>query len=141
MQSGVKTQGMPVKLSTMWLFAVLNYIYCDVFTALGASPTSTSASTGSSPIAPGLLWLGAAVLMEIPILMVLLARYLSFKANRWTNMVAGLIMTVAEAASLFVGKPHAFYIFFATIEIACTLLIVWLAWKWKEPESVAGDDI
>jgi hypothetical protein len=47
-------------------------------------------------------------------------------------MIAGVIMTAAEAASLFVGKPHAFYIFYATIEISCTIFILWFVWKWKE---------
>ena len=133
------TQGMKVRLSTMWIFVVLNYIYCDVFTVM-ASLNPTSVNTGSASITPGFL-LGAGALMEIPMLMVLLARYLSFKANRWANMVAGLIMTVAESASLFVGKPHAFYIFFATIEIACTMLILWFAWTWKEckPATLATD--
>jgi hypothetical protein len=32
-QSIETTQRMKVRLSTMWIFAVLNYIYCDVFTA------------------------------------------------------------------------------------------------------------
>jgi hypothetical protein len=71
-------------------------------------------------------------------LMVLLARYLPFKANRWTNVASGLIMAAAEAASLFVGKPAAFYLFFATIEIACTLLIAWFAWQWKEAKAAAS---
>ena len=55
----------------------------------------------------------------------------------WANVAAGLIMSAAEAASLFVGKPAAFYIFFATIEIACTLLIAWFAWRWKETTAAA----
>jgi low affinity Fe/Cu permease len=46
-------------------------------------------------------------------------------------------MSAAEAASLFVGKPAAFYIFFATIEIACTLLIAWFAWRWNESTAAA----
>jgi len=76
-------------------------------------------------------------LMEIPMLMVLLARYLPFKTNRWANVAAGLIMSAVEAASIFVGRPPPFYLVFAAIEIACTLLITWFAWTWKESQAVA----
>src|ERR1035437_16741 len=101
------TQGMKIRLSTMWIFVTLNYIYCDVFTALGASSNSTTTNTGIVLTVPGFFWLGVSVLMEIPMVMVLLARYLPFKASRWANMIAGFIMTAAEAASFFVGKRHA----------------------------------
>jgi threonine/homoserine/homoserine lactone efflux protein len=26
------------------------------------------------------------------------------------------------------------YIFFAAMEVACALLIIWYAWKWRNPE-------
>jgi len=39
--------------------------------------------------------------------------------------------------SFVLWQTRCFRIFFATIEIACTLLIVWFAWKWKESEPVA----
>jgi hypothetical protein len=140
-QSIETTQGMKVRLSTMWIFAVLNYIYCDVFTALVSfDPVSLkdilSGHSGGIQLTTGMMF-GFAVFMEIPMLMVLFARYLPFKANRWANVAAGLIMSAAEAASLFVGKPAAFYIFFAAIEIACTLLIAWFAWRWKETTAAA----
>ncbi len=133
---------MKVRLSTMWIFALLNYIYCDVFTVFAtlADPAAMKdivSGQGGGLFTPGKI-LGFSVLMEIPMLMVLFARYFPFKANRWANVAAGLIMSAAEAASLFVGKPAAFYIFFATIEIACTLLIVWSAWRWKEAKAPAS---
>lgn len=133
---------MRARLSIMWVFLVLNYIYCDVFTAMAAIAGTDadkqlqSVHPGGMQFAPG-LFLGMAALMEIPMLMVLLARYLPFKANRWTNIATGLFMAAVEAASLFVGAPPAFYIFFATIEIAGALLIFWFAWKWKDSEAAA----
>jgi hypothetical protein len=138
-QSIETTQGMKVRLSTMWIFAVLNYIYCDVFTELvSLDPVSLkdilSGRSGGIQFTTGMM-LGFAVLMEIPMSMVLFARYLPFKANRSANVAAGLIMSAAEAVSLFVGKPTPFYIFFATIEIACTLLIAWFAWRWEETKK------
>ena len=76
--------------------------------------------------------LGAAVLMEIPIVMVLLSRVLKYKLNRLANIVAGAIMTLVQLMSLLVGTPTIYYLFFSIIEISATLLIVWFALKWKK---------
>jgi threonine/homoserine/homoserine lactone efflux protein len=37
--------------------------------------------------------------------------------------------------TLFVAVPTSYYIFFTAIEVASTALIVWYAWKWRNPES------
>jgi len=76
-----------------------------------------------------------AVLMETAIAMVLLSRVLPYRANRWANIVAGIFHTAFVAWSLFGGTTSLFYAFFATIEIACTLFIVWYAWTWSRPEG------
>jgi hypothetical protein len=57
---------------------------------------------------------------------------LKHPANRWANIIAGVLHTAAVLASLFVGTPALYYLFFATLEIACTLFIVWYAWRWEE---------
>jgi len=119
-----------VLLSTLWIFAVLNYLYADVF-SLFFNPT---AQEETMRMTEGLV-LGFAVLMEIAIAMVLLSRVLKYRANRWANIIAGIIHTEAVFLSLFVGTPAPYYIFFATIEIACTLFIVLYAWKWPNPEA------
>jgi hypothetical protein len=77
--------------------------------------------------------LGAAILVEIFIAMVLLSRVLPYRANRWANIAAGTIMTAVQSVTLFVGIPAPYYLFFSVIEIATTVLIVWFAWNWREP--------
>jgi hypothetical protein len=114
------------KLSTLWLFAVLNFIYCDVITLYDHVFIQQSSSIQYTQ---GFL-LGAAILVEIPIVMVLLARVLEGRTNRWANIIAGLAMTFIQLATLFVGTPTMYYVFFSVIEIATTAAIVWLAWKW-----------
>jgi len=91
-------------------------------------------SVGEMQITPTFLLIGA-ILMEIPIAMVFLSRILPYRINRWANIIAALIKTLAVAASMFVGTPATYYLFFGIIEIACTLLIVGLAWKWRNPET------
>ncbi len=130
-----------VMLSTLWIFAVLNYIYADVF--IGKDPEMVKqliAGTGPLQMTGGVLF-GAAILMETAIAMVLLSRILKYKANRWANIIVGVIHTAAVSLSLFVGTPALYYVFFAAIEIACTLFIIWYAWKWPEQESVVNNKI
>jgi hypothetical protein len=68
-------------------------------------------------------------------MMVLLSMTLKYKANRWSNIIAGTIMTIVQFSSLFIGSaPTIYYMFFSIIEIACTLSIVWYAWRWRNPE-------
>jgi hypothetical protein len=117
-------------LSTLWIFATLNYIYADVF-SLFFLPGAQS-ETGK--MAAGAV-LAFAVLMETAIAMVILSRMLKYRANRWANIVAGVIHTLSVAASLFGATPPGlYYMFFAAVEIACTLFIIWYAWTWPRPE-------
>jgi heme A synthase len=126
--NGTPIADMRVKLSILWVFAVLNYIYADVFTAL-----DPSSDNGSVRMSHGIM-LGVAVFMETAMVMVPLARLLKYRANRWANVVAGILHTVAVIGSLFVtGKiPASYYIFFACVESVTTSIIVWNAWKWTE---------
>jgi hypothetical protein len=107
---------------TLWIFATLNYVYADVVTLFDKSVTATLSQTAL---------LGAAVLVETAIAMVLLSRVLKYKANRWANIVVGAINTIAVLASLLVATPALYYLFFGIIEIATTLVIIWKAWTWR----------
>ncbi len=139
-REATETKDMKVRLSTLWVFAMFNYIYADIFTLIdpGARKQIMTGQVGPIQITPGFL-LGAAILMETAIAMVLLSRVLEYRANRWANMIIGAVHTAAVILSLFVAgtMPALYYIFFATIEIACTLLIVWYAWRWKPAAAIA----
>jgi hypothetical protein len=85
---------------------------------------------GETPITQ--LMLGGAIMMEISIVMIFLSRILKYKANRWANIIVGL-MTILFVVSG--GSPYPHYIFIATIEVLCLLLIIGIAWKWRNTEG------
>src|SRR5512136_1606024 len=119
-------------LSTLWIFATLNYIYADVFTVFflpGAQASTTAMPAGAA--------LAFSVLMETAIAMVLLSRILNYGVNRWANVIVGAVQTLAVLFFTFLGgtQPAAFSAFFAIIEIVCTLFIIWYAWKWPRSEA------
>jgi hypothetical protein len=124
-----------VMLSALWIFVTVNYIYCDVITLMNAEELKQimTGTVGSIQLTQGFL-LGAAILLEIPMVMIILSRVLRYSINRWVNIIAGIIMTAAQVSSLFMGtSPTLHYVFFSVIEISCDLFIVWYAWTWLKP--------
>ena len=132
------------RLSALWIFALLNYLYADVVALFDI----VGSGHHFARLPPWAL-MSSAVLMEIPIAMILACRLLPFRVNRLANIVAGIFLTLVNgfltfgAPLLGWGTPPAFaeYLFFATIETVCTLIIVWQAWQWVEggvAERVAG---
>jgi len=79
--------------------------------------------------------LDGSILMETATAMVLLSRVLTYKANRWANILVGALHTVVVLASMLGSQPTLYYTFYGTIEVLCTSLIVWYAWKWSPQEA------
>ena len=80
-----------VRLSLLWLFSMLNYIYADILTVMDASVLSELVAisvSGGPEITPTFLLIGA-ILMEIPLAMVTLSLMLVPGANRWANIDRG----------------------------------------------------
>ncbi len=119
---------------------MFNYLYADVtgFYAPGMIEGIIAGDVGGLQLTQAFL-LGSAVLMEIPIVMVLLSRTLKYRANRWANIITGTIYTgVILFTMTYFGVPPAYYLFFGTVEVVITALIVWYAWRWPKPESLAS---
>jgi len=129
------------RLSLLWIFALLNYLYADVVALFAIAGSRNQ----FEPLPPWAL-MGSAVLMEIPIAMILASRLLPFRANRLANIIAGVILTLVNGFLTFVapligmGRPPAFpeYLFFATIETVATLVIIWQAWTWSGDEAAVN---
>ena len=132
------------RLSPLWIFALLNYLYADVVAlfAIVGSPNLSDA-----PHLPPWALLASAVLMEIPIAMIVACRLLPFRANRLANIIAGAIVTLINGGLTFVpplvgARTPALpeYLFFATIETVCTSVIIWQAWTWSGVEAAVSSE-
>src|SRR6202167_4970828 len=132
------------RLSLLWLFALLNYLYADVLALF-----DIVGSQDPAPHLPQWALLGSAVLMEIPIAMILASRLLPFRANRLANIIAGTIMTLVNGFLTFVlpltngdfrDPVFPAYVFFATIETVCTSVIIWQAWTWSGGEAAVSSE-
>ena len=135
-RKAIGRHSMNVKLSTLWIFVMFNYVYGDVVGLMDAKLLRqyVTGDVNGLAMTQGFL-LGASVFMEIPIAMVLLSRVMNDRANRRANIVAGTVMTTVLFLTLFVGAaPTMHYVFFSLIEITGTAYIVWCAWKWRIAE-------
>ena len=121
------------RLSTLWIFIMFNMIFADILSFMypGFLGEVMSGRAGGTVITPGFL-LVAAVLTEVPIAMIVLSRVLPHRANRMANIAAGVV-TIAYVAGGSSTYPHG--VFFTTIQVACSLLIMWTAWKWREAQA------
>ena len=135
MNTEKKTTGMDmkVKLSTLWIVVMFNMAFADILGFMFPEflEILETGYAGGMQITQGLM-LTFAIILEIPIAMIFLSRVLKYGANRWANIIAGVI-TIAFV--ILGGSTDLHYIFFATIEVVCMLLIIWYAWKWPNPEA------
>ena len=121
-----------VLLSTLWIFLVVNFIFCDVFGLHHAEYLNDilNGNADGMPITQEFL-LCFSVVMEIPMAMILVSRLLTPKYNRILNMIFGALLAIVQLWSLTVGSATLHYWFFSVIEIATCISIVWIAWKWE----------
>jgi hypothetical protein len=115
-----------VKLSTLWIIVLFNLLFADIlsiiielvnkdtFDIIGEVTTTMAA---------------AAVLTNIPILMVYFSRSLPYKTNRILNIIAGLITTVFVVGG---GSLAPHYIICAAIEVIALGTIIWTSWNWTD---------
>ncbi len=122
-----------VVLSSLWIVVMINMLKADILSLFIPGSMDevarTAASTGAT--VPQLM-LGAAVMGQLAIAMIILSRVLKYGINRWANIVVGIVI-IAYIWGGMVSYPH--YIFIASVETLCLLLIIWFAWKWRNPES------
>ena len=124
-----------IKLSALWVAMMLLYIYADILSLFrpGQVEEMLEGRMGPFPVTQGSL-LTASILMIIPAVMVFLSLTLKPKVARWANITVGVLYTLVNISNL-IGEAWAYYIFFGIVEIVLTLLIVWYAWTWDNPEG------
>jgi hypothetical protein len=124
-----QVEDMKAKLSTLWIFVMFNMVFADIFSFMypGTLQQIMAGNADVTQITPEFLLI-AAIVTEIPIAMVFLSRLLKYGANRWVNIIGGII-TILWVIGM--GSPTLTYLFFAAMEVVCALVIIWMAWKWK----------
>jgi hypothetical protein len=122
-----------LRLSTLWIVVMFNMVFADILSFMmpGMLRDIMTGMAGGLQVTQG-LFLGFALILEIPIAMIFLSRLLGRGPNRIANIAASFV-TIAFVVGG--GSDYLHYYFFAGVEVVCMLVIVWLSWNWRKPSN------
>ena len=115
-----------IKLSALWVALMLTYLLGDVLRIF--SGDFKAGEIGGVKVTQ-IMWLGIAVLMTIPIVMVFLSLTLKNPANRWANIIVATVFFGFNLIGL-PTYPSAYDKLLIVVGLAFNVLTVWYAWKW-----------
>jgi len=116
-------------LSGLWVALMLTYLLGDVLRVF-AGDFKPGEIMGTQPTQG--MWLGIAVLMLIPIVMVFLSLTLKYPAIRWASIIVPILLFLFNLAGL-PTYPSAYDKFLIVVGLVFNVLTVWYAWKWVTP--------
>lgn len=120
-----------VLLSSLWIVVMINMLKADILSLyLPGALDELVSFAGDTPIPQ--LMLGGAVIMEIAIVTIVLSHVLTYRVNRWANIIVAVLMIAFVIGG---GSSYPHYIFIAAVEVVCLMLIIGIAWRWSKPES------
>jgi len=117
-----------IKLSALWVALMLTYLLGDVLRIF--SGDFVAGEMGGMQITQE-IYLVAAIVMVIPIVMVFLSLTLPYKADRWTNIILATFFFAFNLAGL-PTYPSAYDKFLIIVGLVFNVVIVWYAWKWRK---------
>lgn len=113
-------------LAAIWIALMLTFLLGDVLRLF--SGDFKAGEMGGKPASQG-LWLLAAVLMLLPILMILLTLGLPQPICRWANIGMAAFFFLFNIIGL-PTYPSAYDKFLIAVGLGMNVLTVWQAWLW-----------
>jgi len=114
-------------LSASWVALMLTYLLGDVLRIY--SGDFKAGEIGGMKMTQN-LWLGVAVLMVIPVVMVFLSLTLNYAVSRWANIIVAIFFFGFNVIGL-PNYPSAYDRFLIIVGLAFNVLTVWYAWQWQ----------
>ena len=114
-----------IKLSALWVALMLIYLLGDVLRIFSgdAKPGELNGVKATQG-----MWMGIAVIMLVPIVMVVLSVLLNGPVNRWVNIVVSIVVVIFNVIALpYAGAYDNFLI---GVSFVFNALIIWYAWRW-----------
>jgi hypothetical protein len=113
-------------LSGLWVALMLTYLLGDVLRIFAGD--FVAGEMGGAQVTQ-LMLIGAAILMLIPIVMVVLSLTLKYPMIRWVTIVAAIILFLFNLVGL-PGYPGTYDKFLIAVGLVFNAITVWYAWKW-----------
>ncbi len=127
-----------IVLSTLWVFVMMNMIYADILGTLKPGYVE-SLQELSTTLSPEVILLFS-VLMEVPIIMIPISRFVTRKWNRIFNYAfssLSILWVVVPALMTSLGSTPISYVFFAIVECSSMIFIMVYAARWKQENEAA----
>ena len=115
-----------VRLSGLWVALMLTYLLGDVLRIF--SGDFKAGEIGGVKVTQA-MWLGIAILMVIPIVMVFLSLTLKNPTNRWANIIVAIIFFAFNLIGL-PTYPSVYDKFLIVVGLGFNVVTVWYAWRW-----------
>jgi hypothetical protein len=115
-----------IKLSALWVALMLTYLLGDVLRIYAGD--FKAGEIGGKQITQG-MWLGIAIGLVIPVVMIFLSLTLKYPVNRWANIIVALLFFVFNLIGLPL-YPSAYDKFLIVVGLVFNALTVWYAWQW-----------
>ncbi|HEB12562.1 MAG TPA: hypothetical protein ENI11_02680 [Actinobacteria bacterium] len=115
-----------ITLSGLWVALMLTYLLGDVLRIF--SGDSKALAGEMAKITQG-MWVGIAILMLIPIVMVVLSLTLPYPAIRTVTIVAAILLFLFNLVGL-PTYPSAYDKFLIVVGLVFNIVTFWYAWKW-----------
>jgi len=131
-----------IKLSVLWLFWIFGFLVHMFLTLFekGVIEQIIAGEFVGIQITSGAM-LFFAIFMLVPLVMAPVSLILKDKANRWANVVVGIVYTglcvfdSIGTAIFDISALSAYAILMYISHIVASALIVWYAWKWPTQKA------
>ena len=113
-------------LSGIWVSLMLIYLLGDVIRIFAGDFT---AGIMDGAQVPSSMWIMAAAMMLIPILMVFLTLVLGYRVDRILNIGVAALFLIFNLYG-FPGYPGLYDKFLLAVSFVFNMMTVWYAWNW-----------
>ncbi len=115
-----------ILLSATWVVVTLIYLYEDVLRICSGDLAKSMANMNFNQF----VWLGIAILMLIPILMVFMTLVLPQSVSRWTNIIVAALFFLFNLVGL-PTYPSLYDKFLLAVSLGFNVVTIWNAWNWS----------
>jgi hypothetical protein len=112
-------------LAGLWVATMLTFLWGDVLSIIAGDAEKMFGEQAQMTQA---MWIGIAVLMLIPIVMVVLSLTLNYPLIRWANIIVAIFWIGFNLVSLR-GYPTYEQVLLI-VSMGFNALTIWYAWKW-----------
>ncbi|MFX1456083.1 MAG: DUF6326 family protein [Promethearchaeota archaeon] len=112
-------------LTFIWVATMLIYLLGDVMRIFAGD--FKPGEIDGKPVKP-IMWLGIAIIMVIPIIMIILTLILSNPINKWINIIVAIFFLLFNLVGIKGYK--AYDQFLLIVSFGFNILAIFYAWNW-----------